>query len=560
MADGGNPDPIRRDVVAGAVALSFTSGVVAAFARSRSLDGSALAGEPAPTTAGPTTTLSGPAQTTATTDIVSEVADQPPTTTEPKRQPPGIPRAVLSDDERRLHVARRLSFGATHDLIAHIESVGIEGYITEQLNPQAIDDRACERMLAPLQAFRASATDIDRAESRALLSQPTGQALDELRIATLIRAVHSRRQLYEVMVHFWSDHFNIDPARMRALRAEKPVDDRDVVRRHALGRFRDLLQASGHSPAMLRYLDNDKSRAEEPNENYARELLELHTVGVGNYNETDVAGAARVFSGWGIDDDHRFAFNPRHHAAEPATVAGWSTDGSHGVRDGERLLTHLASHPETARHLATKLARRFVADEPPAGLIERLTRVYLDNDTDVRPVLAALFTSEEFFSSFGSKLRRPVEFAANTLRITGATITARDLDQIRALLRHVDAMGQPLFAWPSPDGYPDRASAWLAPNDVMGRWQFAQRLVHGHVDGTAIDLSDLHGNTRGRTVGDIATRVVARVLPGGAPAHVRDAIIAVTGRGPDEALDDDAHRHLPTMVAAALCAAEAQYR
>ena len=248
--------------------------------------------------------------------------------------------------------------------------------------------------------------------------------IGELTVARLVRAIHSERQLFEVMVGFWTDHFNIDMA-VGPIVYLKGTDERDVIRPNALGRFADLLVEAVTSPAMLRYLDNASSRADGdnvPNENLARELLELHTVGVeGGYDEDDVVEVAHVLSGWTIERrTGRMTFRDDWHSMEGVTeVLGWQPDGARGRAAGESLLDHLAHLPQTAEHLATKLCRRFVADDPPPSLVERAPTAYLDHDTDIAPVVRLILTSDEFATAASGKTRRPFELLAAQGRALG---------------------------------------------------------------------------------------------------------------------------------------------
>ncbi len=565
MGTDRHTDPIRREVVAGTVALSLTAGVAAALARrgATGAEASALSAPGAPdVTAAPET--SAPDATTSTGAPGGETAPAaessptsgPPTTV----APPGT--RELTPAELRLHVARRLTHGPTPELLEHIEAVGVDGFIDEQLAPGTIDDAACEARLRPLHRIHDSAATIAERESRPLLGERSGRALDDLRAATVVRAVHSRRQLQEVVVGMWTDHLNIWGDRGE-LRAEKVVDDREVIRRHALGRFADLLVASAHSPAMLRYLDNHSSRAEHPNENYARELLELHTLGAGNHSERDVRDTARVLTGWSIDDDHRFRFDAANHDAGPATVAGWSTPGRSGAggqRDGVELLVHLARHPATARNVAMRIARRLVTDAPSPALVEHLAQVYLDHDTSIVPVVAAAVRSREFRTSWGAKYRRPFEFAVASLRALGAELDARTLAEDRRLDHLLDRLGQRPFSWEAPDGYPDDSASWRSPNDVVGRWSLVSLAAAGHVRGVEVDLAAHHGPLAEATIADVADRVLASLTPAGAASTAREALLVASGREASAPAGDLDHRSLSMMVAVALAGAEMQAR
>jgi uncharacterized protein (DUF1800 family) len=328
----------------------------------------------------------------------------------------------------------------------------------------------------------------------------------ELQRAKLLRAVYSDRQLYELMVDFWENHFSIF--------ANKDDDrylltgfDRETIRPFALARFRDLLGATAHSPAMLFYLDNWRSSVPRPypakegkpagvdgglNENYARELMELHTLGVdGGYTQKDVQEIARCFSGWTIQKPNEqglFLYRPGLHDDGDKVVLGHKILSGGGIADGERVLDILATHPATARFIATKLARRFISDEPPASVIERAAGVFLKSDGSIRETLRAIITSPEFFSpsSYRAKVRSPFEYVAAALRVTSA-----ETDGDRPVLDFIGRMGQPLFGRITPDGYADRAEQWLSSGAMVARLNFAASLAMNRMRGTTVEFSKL---------------------------------------------------------------------
>jgi uncharacterized protein (DUF1800 family) len=328
----------------------------------------------------------------------------------------------------------------------------------------------------------------------------------ELQRGKLLRAVYSERQLYEVLVDFWENHFSIF--------ANKDDDrylltgyDREAIRPFAMGRFRDLLGATAHSPAMLFYLDNWRSSVPRPytatkdkpagfdgglNENYARELMELHTLGVdGGYTQKDVQEVARCFTGWTIQKPNEqglFLYRPGLHDDGEKTVLGHRIFPGGGPADGERVLDILATHPATARFIATKLARRFISDEPPASVIDRAAAVFLKTDGSIRETLRAIVTSPEFFSStaYRAKMRSPFEYVAASMRALNA-----ETDGDRPVLDAIGRMGQPVFGRITPDGYADRADQWLASGAMIARFNFASALATNRIKGTKIDLAKL---------------------------------------------------------------------
>ncbi len=387
------------------------------------------------------------------------------------------------------HVLNRLTFGTRPGQhqntrrLAEREEDAVAGFIDEQLAPEKIND--------------------DRAEFRArvfetLSSQPIGEFYEfqpgllreELTRATLTRAVYSERQLYEVMVRFWSDHFNIDISKGEC-QWLKPADDRDVIRPHALGMFPELLAASAKGQAMLTYLDGRVNRVrrpgDKPNENYARELLELHTLGVhGGYTQKDVMEVARCLSGWrigrGLIQVGKVQFEPGLHDGRAKTVLGQAIParkGMDGREDFDDVLRIATNHPSTAQYIATKLCQRFIADEPSASAIDTVAGVFAKTKGDIRKTLRALFFTDEFLASRGNKFKQPLHFIASALRATGA-----ETDVGRPLVNYLVRMGHMPFEYPTPDGYPAHAEPWMST--LLWRWNFAAKLGQGQINGTRI--------------------------------------------------------------------------
>lgn len=328
----------------------------------------------------------------------------------------------------------------------------------------------------------------------------------ELQRAKLLRAVYSEQQLYEVLVDFWENHFSIF-ANKDDDRYLLTAFDRETIRPFAMGRFRDLLGATAHSPAMLFYLDNWRSsvprpypaRGEKPagvdggfNENYARELLELHTLGVdGGYTQKDVQEVARCLSGWTIQKPNEqglFLYRPGLHDDGEKVVLGRKILPGGGIADGERVLDILATHPSTARFIATKLARRFISDDPPQSVIDRAAAIFLKTDGSIRETLRAIVTSPEFFSPsvYRAKVRSPLEYVAAAMRALNA-----ETDGDRPVLDAISRMGQPLFGRITPDGYPDRADIWLSSGTMVARFNFASALATNRLKGTKVNVDAL---------------------------------------------------------------------
>jgi uncharacterized protein (DUF1800 family) len=340
----------------------------------------------------------------------------------------------------------------------------------------------------------------------------------ELSEAKLLRDIYSERQLDEVMVDFWFNHFNVfigkGPDRYMLTAYE-----RDVIRPHALGKFKDLLAATAKSPAMLFYLDNwqsvgpnselavfgpqgkrgrrgrfyfprpqaNKNRPSGLNENYAREIMELHTLGVeGGYNQKDVTELAKVLTGWSIDQPQTggsFKFNERAHEPGAKYVLGHKI-GEHGENEGNEMLDVLAHHPSTAKFISRKLAMRFVSDDPPPSLVARMAETFRKKDGDIREVLRTMFHSPEFWAAdtYRAKLKTPLEFVASAVRASGG-----DIQNAQPLVGQLNRMGMPLYGMQPPTGYSMKAEAWVNSSALLNRMNFALALGSGRLPGTTVD-------------------------------------------------------------------------
>ena len=427
-----------------------------------------------------------------------------------------------SADDPARKALNRLTFGPRPEELARAGGLGLVGWIEEQLAPTRIDDRD-----ADLRVRRFDTLTLDPS----LLAEVRPEtARRELQAAALLRAVYSKRQLYELLVEFWGDHFNISNQKGDCAWL-KTIDDREVVRPHALGKFRDLLWASMRSPAMLVYLDNQENHAGSPNENYARELLELHTLGVdAGYTQRDVQEVARCLTGWTIDLHRRrgrWAFDPARHDDGAKVVLGRTIPAGGGQRDAEDVRDLLLAHPALPTFVARKLARRFVADDPPPALVTATAATFARSDGDIAATLRTLLLAPEFAAA-PPKAKRPLHLVAGALRQIGA-----GTDGGQPLLDHLAAMGQPLFAWLTPDGYPDTAAAWSG--GLLARWQFALALATDAIPGTRVDLRGLRERAGAAGTRDLLDR--GATLLTGAPL-APDATAALVGllpSGGDEA-------------------------
>jgi uncharacterized protein (DUF1800 family) len=332
-----------------------------------------------------------------------------------------------------------------------------------------------------------------------LTAGPQQVVARDLSEGKLLRAIYSDRQLEEVLTDFWFNHFNVylDKGADRWLTT---AYERDVIRRHVLGKFRDLLEATAKSPAMLFYLDNWQSVGPDAplarargnqrrglNENYGRELMELHTLGVdGGYTQHDVTEVARCFTGWTIDRPNfggGFNFNARMHDTGEKTVLGVKIPAGGGVNDGEKVLDIVAHHPATAQFVSRKLAIRFVSDNPPQPLVDHMAKTFLDTGGDLREVMKTMFNSKEFWSqgAYRSKMKSPLEFVAGSVRALHG-----DVDFAQALVNQVAQLGEPLYRKQEPTGYSNAGQEWLNSASLVARMNFALDLTHNRVPGVKI--------------------------------------------------------------------------
>jgi uncharacterized protein (DUF1800 family) len=388
------------------------------------------------------------------------------------------PAAWPSGRDPAWHALSRLTFGPRADERAHVAEIGLAAWIDEQLAPEQLDDRPAD--------LRVRRFDILTMDSSLIFDVREANARRQLQQATLLRAVYSRRQLYELMVDFWSDHFSISTAKGDGAWL-KPIDDRAVIRPYALGSFRDLLWASLHSPAMLQYLDNHANYRDAPNENYARELMELHTLGVqAGYTQGDVRELARCLTGWTVDQQlfrGQFRFDPAQHDDGAKQVLGLHIPAGGGQHDVEQVFEQLLAHPALPQQIARKLVRRFVADDPPPQLVAAVATTFTRTRGEIKAVLRTLLHAPEFATA-PPKFKRPLHYLAGALRQLNAN-TNGGPPLLEALVR----MGQPLFMWPTPDGFPDATAAWSG--GLLTRWQLALALATNALPGTSIDLDAL---------------------------------------------------------------------
>ena len=425
------------------------------------------------------------------------------------------------------HVLNRVTYGPRPGDIERVQQIGLGAWIDQQLTPSRVDDSALASRLPALPEKPAAISSPQEARRYGR------EAVQVLAQAKVVRAVYSERQLEEVLVDFWFNHFNVFAGKGRTS-LFIPDYEREAIRPHVLGKFRDLLGATAKSPAMLFYLDNwlsaDPEAAEQLaaqrqrraarggqaappnaqqrkrglNENYGRELLELHTLGVdGGYTQQDVIAVARAFTGWTIGrpeqlagrrgqgarrtrvpqapasmdmdlGDAQFRFVRALHDPGEKVVLGHRIKSGGGIDDGERVLDILAAHPSTAKHIAAKLVRRFVSDDPPDALVARVAARFRETDGDLREVVRAVITSPEFFAADArrAKMKTPLEFVTSAVRATG-----RDVSDARPLVRALQQLGMAPYMCQPPTGYDDTADTWITAGALVTRMNVAQQIA-----------------------------------------------------------------------------------
>ncbi|MDQ6828190.1 MAG: DUF1800 domain-containing protein [Gemmatimonadota bacterium] len=498
------------------------------------------------------------------------------------------PREMSMEQQAR-HVVNRLTFGARPGDYQRVLALGADRWIAEQLLPDKIpEDTALTAMLSRFETqtkpaaqilvdnpppeeldrqlreqrrkmgdtgvFMMSADDSARRKQSADRANQLGAQLLAAKVA---RAQATNRQLQEMMTDFWENHFSTfigkSPSRYAIVAYEN-----DVIRPNALGKFRDLLGAVAKSPMMLFYLDNWQSAADNEhlelqqwndlakartradsekirmrrrrtglNENYGRELLELHTLGVdGGYTQRDVIEVARALTGWTIQDPQKgggFIFRPEWHDAMPKVVLGHRLKAGRGMEDGEEVLDIVARSEATARFIATKLVRRFVSDSPPPALVERAARTFRDSDGDIRATLRTIIGSSEFFArgDFRAKVKSPFELVVSAARALDAPI-----DTTPRLAQQIARLGQPIYGKLTPNGYPDAGDAWVNAGSVLNRINFGLAIATGRVAGIKLASWPPAAALNGAPIAIQVDSVVAEILSGEASPDTREILIA----------------------------------
>jgi uncharacterized protein (DUF1800 family) len=460
------------------------------------------------------------------------------------------PLPTVSGDRRIMHALSRLTYGARPGDVERVRAMGLSVWIDRQLRPATIDDSATERALTELTTLRMPISEalrefprpnpklqamiangeMSRQEmlERYPIEKRPARIATELQAAKVVRAVTSERQLEEVMVDFWFNHFNVFAGK-GDVRWYVSSYERDAIRPYALGRFPDLVRATAYHPAMLYYLDNwlsakpdfivpagpNRGRKAGLNENYARELMELHTLGVdGGYTQKDVTEVARAFTGWTIDrpqTDGHFIFRPVMHDTGEKIVLGQRIPAGGGRDDGERVIQILTHHPATARFIATKLVRRFVSDTPPPALVTRVAATYTSTGGDIPAMLRTIVESPEFFSeeAYRAKIKKPFEFVASAVRALGGTTDAQGGT---ALARASAEIGEPLYQAQPPTGYADRGEVWVNAGALLARMNFALGLAAGRYPHVSVALPALVAGADPGSPSAVLDRLLASIV------------------------------------------------
>lgn len=527
---------------------------------------------------------------------------------EPEAQTPlpPAPMAILA--------LSRLTFGARPGDAEDFNALGatdderLSNFVAQQLNPDSIDDSDFENRYAGA-GFETLHKTHEQLYADHIANNPYDSNDDiywdwyskpayELADATLLRAVYSKKQLVELLADFWHNHFNVYFWQDDGVPLLVSYN-RDVLRKHMLGNFRQMLEAVAKHPSMLYYLNQNNSNDAGPNENFARELFELHTLGAENYLgvrdpnsvekdangiavgyvDNDVYEAARCLTGWRVDDDlgdwedgvektgNFLYYKPWHDRFNKLILGQYIPADQEDLKDGHDVLDLLASHPGTARFICRKLCRRFISDAPPESIVQAAADTFLqhkDAPDQLRRVMETILLSAEFKAGWGGKVKRPLEAVVSMMRALNSEFI-RPPGGINWML---GLMGQALFERRPPDGYPDTREAWMNSMSLLYRWNFAVGLTENWMDeddtGYKI-FSDVFAQTPAemRTASSLADYWIQRILNRSLPESGRNAVVAVMAQeyAPDETLSEDHARYaLPAMIETILMSPEFQWR
>jgi uncharacterized protein (DUF1800 family) len=420
-----------------------------------------------------------------------------------------------------VRLARRITMGVTDAEATRAKQLGYDAYLEAQLNTAAIDDSATD-------AFVAANWPYNTQSVAALYNQDTGQVQNQLMYAALYRSAFGKQQLKERLVEFWSDHFNIAVDKVGYLQI---IDQRDVIRQYAMTTFPQLLRASAHSPAMLSYLDQTTSRKTAPNQNYAREIMELHTLGVdGGYTQTDVAELSRVLTGWTIQGRGDFKFDPSIHDFTAKTVLGMTipatstTVGAAAVSEGEQVIEMLLTHPSTAKFVSTKMLKFFLRYDPSDAQVAAVAAVYTSTKGDIKAMLRTVLSQANLMAA-PAKYKRPYHLVVSAVRALGATVTANG---VATLNGQIFTAGHQAFDWQTPDGYPDTVAYWCG--SVIPRWNFGNFLANANT-ATTVQFNVAPLMTPATAV-NIVNQIDRLLFVGEMPQRLRDQLTAYVAPNP----------------------------
>lgn len=509
--------------------------------------------------------------------------------------------AGLTERQAAAHLLSRFTYGATPGQVEAVLHIGLENWFEQQIGAELADD-SLDRLLGRYEVLRMSNLEIvnayprmgqvtrmairdgainkdsvgktDRKLYRKQLSvymqennlKPAKELIRQVISQKIDRAVYSNNQLQEVLTEFWFNHFNVSFAKGQCVQFI-PSYERDIIRPNVLGNFEDLLIATAKSPAMLTYLDNFSSmgtnsrqaarqkktlmqdsvrqkkmneirKAKGLNENYARELMELHTLGVdGGYTQGDVTEAARVLTGWtlypmrnddegkrvkkllkqaeekrakGVVADGDFLFTPNRHDDREKTVLGHHFKAGGGYEEGVQLLEMLARHPSTAEFISQKIATRFVQDNPPQSLINKMAKTYSEREGNIKQLLISMVTAPEFWddAAFREKTKSPFELAISAVRVLRA-----EVKQPYRLFNWIDRMGQKMYSYQAPTGFPDQGQFWINTGSLLNRMNFGLALATGRIPGVRFDLLALNNNHEPESAGEALKIYSSLVMP-----------------------------------------------
>jgi uncharacterized protein (DUF1800 family) len=495
----------------------------------------------------------------------------------------------LPADQQIIHALNRLSFGPRPGDVQNVRAIGLDKWVEQQLHPERIDDSSLDRFVDRYSVLKQDQNDLLRQfnemqRERRVAKRESGdtsmmrrpfqadpdvqrialnrrRVMGELQSSRVARAVASNRQLEEVMTDFWLNHFNVYAQKGPPQAYYLAEYESDVIRPHVLGKFRDLLESVAKSPAMLFYLDNARSMADSTrphlasfdrvrfnrrfiqrlpaqpqanqlrngglNENYGRELLELHTLGVdGGYTQQDVINVARALTGWTIRPPAMgggFIFRPEMHDAGEKMVLGHKLKTNRGIEDGEDVLDIVSRHPATAKYIAAKLARRFISDNPPQAVIDRAAKVFLKTDGDIREVVRTIITSNEFYSqqAYRSKVKSPFEVVVSAMRAMNAAP-----DSTPRTAQMIAYLGEPLYGHQAPNGWPETGDAWMNTGAILNRINFGMAAAANRVPGASVrsipGIDSLSAASRQKQV----DAVISVLLGGSVSADTRAVLMS----------------------------------